>query len=164
MKTSKRVIIGRGILALLATMPVSSLLLGSQELDLIYGPPLSSDYKTQIDRQLDVPRLEQDHYGRLAFAALTERDALNDSAQFVLVVDRCPLVQAVMLYWISKEREFHFVGASPVSTGKPGMFEYFQTPLGVFEHTIRNQDFRAEGTRNKNGIRGYGLTKGHAHI
>jgi hypothetical protein len=28
--------------------------------------------------------------------------------------------------------------------------------LGVFEHTLENLDFRAEGTRNEFGIRGYG--------
>ena len=47
-------------------------------------------------------------------------------------------------------------GASPVSTGKPGRFEHFLTPTGVFEHTIDNSDFFAEGTRNEFGIRGYG--------
>jgi hypothetical protein len=49
------------------------------------------------------------------------------------------------------------VGASPVSTGYPGGYEYFITPLGVFEHTPAIMDFRAEGTRNAYGIRGYGI-------
>jgi hypothetical protein len=48
------------------------------------------------------------------------------------------------------------IGATPVSTGKRGGFEYFLTPLGVFEHSVRNPDFRAEGTRNEFGILGYG--------
>jgi hypothetical protein len=61
-----------------------------------------------------------------------------------------------MIYWMSPERVFYFIGASPVSTGKPGRFDHFETPTGVFEHTVGNPDFRSEGTRNKLGIRGYG--------
>jgi hypothetical protein len=52
--------------------------------------------------------------------------------------------------------EFRFIGASPASTGQPGRFEHFETPLGVFPHTLDNPDFRAEGTRNEFGILGYG--------
>lgn len=48
------------------------------------------------------------------------------------------------------------IGASPVATGLPGRYEHFVTPIGVFEHTPQNMDFRAEGTTNENGIRGYG--------
>jgi hypothetical protein len=48
------------------------------------------------------------------------------------------------------------LGASPVSTGRAGGFEHFLTPLGVFEHSPANPDFRSEGTRNEHGIRGYG--------
>jgi hypothetical protein len=43
-----------------------------------------------------------------------------------------------------------------VSTGRPGTYDHFVTPLGVFEHTPHNLDFRAEGTMNEFGIRGYG--------
>ena len=49
------------------------------------------------------------------------------------------------------------IGASPVSTGRPGTFDHFLTPLGVFEHTTANMDFRAEGTKNELGVRGYGV-------
>ncbi len=48
------------------------------------------------------------------------------------------------------------VGAASVSTGSPGRFEHFETPLGVFNHSLNNLDFRAEGTKNKFGIRGCG--------
>ena len=43
-----------------------------------------------------------------------------------------------------------------MSTGLPGRFDHFETPLGVFAHVVSNPDFRAEGTRNALGIRGYG--------
>ena len=48
------------------------------------------------------------------------------------------------------------IGASPVGTGLPGKYDHFLTPLGVFHHSPDNMDFRAEGTTNENGIRGYG--------
>jgi hypothetical protein len=77
-------------------------------------------------------------------------------AQYVIVIDRNVRVQAAMIFWKSEQGDFHFIGASPASTGKPGRFEYFQTPTGIFDHTLDNLDFRAEGTRNENGILGYG--------
>jgi hypothetical protein len=52
---------------------------------------------------------------------------------------------------------WNFIGAAPVSTGRRGGFEYFLTPVGVFAHTPANPDFRAEGTRNEFGVRGYGV-------
>jgi hypothetical protein len=39
---------------------------------------------------------------------------------------------------------------------RPGSVDHFITPTGVFDHTPGNMDFRAEGTYNALGIRGYG--------
>ena len=64
--------------------------------------------------------------------------------------------QAAMLYWTPPGAPPLYVGAAPVSTGKVGQFDHFETPTGVFAHTLRNPDFRAEGTKNANGILGYG--------
>lgn len=41
-------------------------------------------------------------------------------------------------------------------TGLPGRYEHFTTPLGVFDHSMANPDFRAEGTKNTLGFRGCG--------
>jgi hypothetical protein len=76
--------------------------------------------------------------------------------QFVLLVDRSPHVQAALLYFGASEAGWRLVGAAPVSTGLPGSYEHFTTPLGVFDHSTRNPDYRAEGTKNKLGFRGYG--------
>jgi len=66
-------------------------------------------------------------------------------------------VQALFIYFRSDSSErWRMIGATPVSTGLPGRYDHFLTPLGVFEHTPENMDFRAEGTTNENGIRGYG--------
>jgi hypothetical protein len=61
-----------------------------------------------------------------------------------------------MIFWRSDSSEFTFIGASQASSGQPGRFEHFETPLGVFEHNLDNPDFRAEGTRNEFGVLGYG--------
>jgi len=119
------------------------------------GTVLKQIYAAAIDRRLNVPDSEQDYYGGLLAKAVAEKNI--DAEQYFVLVDRCPFVQAVMIYWMSADREFHFIGASPASTGKPGRFDYFVTPAGVFEHSVDNPDFRAEGTRNENGIRGYGI-------
>lgn len=68
-----------------------------------------------------------------------------------------------MIYRRSAEGGWFLVGASPVSTGRPGQYDHFQTPVGVFEHTVENFDFRAEGTRNKLGVRGYGAKGMRVH-
>ncbi len=77
--------------------------------------------------------------------------------QYLVVVDRNPSVQALLIYLNSGDGHLEFIGAAPISTGLPTSFDHFDTPEGVFGHTPENPDFRAEGTRNENGIRGYGV-------
>lgn len=119
------------------------------------GTDLARTYAAEVETRLNVPEAEQLAYGEMLAQAVAGKDV--GGAQYFVLVDRNPFVQAVMTYWMSADRQFHFIGASPVSTGKPGRFDYFETPTGVFEHTVDNPDFRAEGTRNENGIRGYGI-------
>ena len=130
---------------------------------LLLTPPLSGQddgtrltplYALQVSRKLNIPDDEQRLYGDLLRQNLA--DKTSNQAQYVILVDRNNFVQAAMLFWMSPDGQFHLIGASPVSTGKTGQFDHFVTPTGVFEHTIDNPDFRAEGTLNENGIRGYG--------
>ncbi len=79
------------------------------------------------------------------------------AAQAFVLVDRSAQVQAAFVVVRTQGGGWDWVGATAVSTGKTGTFEHFLTPLGVFPHTLDNPDFRAEGTFNKNHIRGYGL-------
>ena len=123
------------------------------------GTALAPVYAQQVDRRLDIPESQRRAYAEL----LANNLAGEDEAQYVVIVDRNKFVQAAMIYWMSPDRVFHYIGASPVSTGKPGRFEHFITPTGVFEHTIANPDFLSEGTRNQFGIRGYGR-EGHAGV
>ena len=118
------------------------------------GTQLAPAYAAEVDRRLDLPDSEQRFYAETLSKSLAGKNI--EGAQYLVLVDRNEFVQAAMIYWMSAEREFYFIGASPVSTGKPGRFDHFKTPVGVFVHTIDNPDFRAEGTRNELGIRGYG--------
>lgn len=113
-------------------------------------------FEHEVDMRLSVPETDQAHYAKLLDAAVSQIQ-FSDS-QYLLLVDRNPKVQAVLLYFLDlPASRLHFIGASPASTGKPGKFDYFVTPLGVYAHTLDNMDYRAEGTFNKNGIRGLGI-------
>jgi hypothetical protein len=126
------------------------------------APPLTPDPAAQVARafgeqvtpRLTPPADEQARYGELAAQALRAAGITPLGPQFVIVVDRDIRVQAALLYWLAQPPLF--LGAAPVSTGRVGQFDHFETPTGVFSHTLANPDFRAEGTRNANGILGYG--------
>ena len=108
-------------------------------------------------RPLRVPAVEAQRYAALLAGAWDEYGLGLQNAQYVVLVDRSPQVQALLLYWKPAQGPARLIGAAPVSTGRAGRFDYFETPLGVFAHTLANPDFRAEGTYNDNGIRGYGV-------
>ena len=114
-------------------------------------------FACEVDRRLRVPEDEQAIYATRMQQALLDAGVDITVPQHVLVVDRNPFVQAVLLYRITPGASVSFSGATTVSTGQPGSFEHFETPTGVFAHTLDNPDFRAEGTRNENGVRGYGI-------
>jgi hypothetical protein len=118
------------------------------------GTALAQAYAQEVDRRLNIPESDQLAYADLLAENLAAEDC--GEAQYVVIVDRNKFVQAAMVYWMSPDRIFRFIGASPVSTGKPGQFDHFVTPTGVFEHTIDNPDFLSQGTPNEYGIRGYG--------
>ena len=100
---------------------------------------------------------DQRAYGQRLQAALSAKGLGALGRQYVVLVDRNPNVQALFIYFRGDPGSaWTLIGASPVSTGWPGRYDHFVTPIGVFEHTPQNMDFRAEGTLNENGIRGYG--------
>ncbi len=114
-------------------------------------------FASDVKRRLRVPLADQRAYGQRLQAALDEKNLGALAGEFVILVDRAATVQALFIYFRAMPGEpWQMIGASPVATGRPGEFDHFFTPLGVFEHTPSNMDFRAEGTMNENGIRGYG--------
>ena len=114
-------------------------------------------FSRQVTRRLHVPLADQRAYGQRLQTALDEHDLGELAGEYVILVDRAANVQALFIYFRAMPDEpWQMIGASPVATGRPGEFDHFLTPLGVFEHTPDNMDFRAEGTMNQNNIRGYG--------
>ncbi|WP_374703636.1 L,D-transpeptidase [Burkholderia sp. WAC0059] len=118
---------------------------------------LRDAFAREVTRRLHVPPAAQRAYGERLQAALEQRQLGSLADEYVVLVDRSANVQALFIYFrATPDEPWQMIGASPVGTGRPGQFDHFLTPLGVFEHTPSNMDFRAEGTMNENGIRGYG--------
>jgi hypothetical protein len=113
-------------------------------------------FAREVDHRLDVPLADQERYFQLLKDALTEASFTDTSSQSFVLIDRNPQVQMAIVV-VRTNGAWHWLGATAVSTGKTGKYEHFLTPLGVFAHSLDNPDFRAEGTLNKNRIRGYGL-------
>ncbi|AOJ90070.1 hypothetical protein WS87_25950 [Burkholderia sp. MSMB0856] len=114
-------------------------------------------FTQEVTRRLNVPASEQRAYGDRLQNALADADLGDLAGEYVALVDRAPNVQALFIYFrATPSNAWLMIGASPVGTGWPGKYDHFLTPLGVFHHSPDNMDFRAEGTTNDNGIRGYG--------
>lgn len=123
------------------------------------GSSLALNFQREVDRRLDVPQQDQARYAQLLETALASEGTPITKSQYVVMVDRNPFVQAIFVYWLdsqSSSDRLRYIGASPTSTGKPGQFDYFTTPVGVFAHTLNNRDYRSEGTPNSHGIRALG--------
>ncbi|CAN0628255.1 exported protein of unknown function [Burkholderia multivorans] len=118
---------------------------------------LRQTFAQEVTRRLTIPADVQHAYGMRLQQTLAEHDLAGLAGEYVVLVDRAATVQALFIYFrATRGNAWTLIGASPVATGLPGTYDHFLTPLGVFEHTPGNMDFRAEGTMNQNGIRGYG--------
>ncbi|WP_341316059.1 hypothetical protein WN982_32130 [Paraburkholderia sp. IMGN_8] len=114
-------------------------------------------FAQEVARRLKVPAAEQRAYADRLQTALGEKVLGNLSGEYVVLVDRNANVQVLFIYFRATPSDtWQMIGASLVATGRPGEYDHFITPLGVFEHTPANMDFRSEGTTNENHIRGYG--------
>jgi len=118
---------------------------------------LDAQFARQVDHRLQLPLPDQARYIRLAQQALAQAGLSPLPPQTMLVVDRSRSVQAAFLVLVTQTPDWHFVGAVAVSTGKPGGFAHFTTPLGFFAHVPDHPDYRAAGSYNENHIRGYGV-------
>ena len=118
--------------------------------------PLVDDFKRAVGSHFDMPSETLLDYVNLLSAALLANSIQERSPKFVVLIDRNPEIQVLMLFWGTINNGWALVGTSSISTGLPGRYEHFKTPLGVFDHSRKNPDFRAEGTKNKFGIHGYG--------
>ena len=119
------------------------------------APALSAEFAQTVAPRLVPAPDAVTAYARRLDVGLAEAGVEMGQRRFVVLVDRNPRAQSLLLF-LGSQGDWQLIGAAPVSTGLPGRFDHFETPLGVFDHHIGNPDFRAEGTFNENGIRGYG--------
>jgi hypothetical protein len=123
---------------------------------LAHPAALTPIFERSVVRRIDVPDEARADYAQRLARVLAGAGVTVARTQFVVVVDRSASVQVAMIWWIAADGSAGLIGAVPVSTGLPAGFEHFETPVGVFEHALGSPDFRAEGTANDLGVRGYG--------
>jgi len=128
----------------------------------VFAPPdelhrISARFIQEVTPQLAVPAQVLADYSELLEELLSNEGVPVTQPQFLLLVDRSSRVQAALLLWGAAGQGWHLMGAVPVSTGLPGKFEHFVTPLGVFAHSTENLGLSCRGDRNKLGFRGYVL-------
>jgi len=92
----------------------------------------------------------------LARQELQAANATIDHPQLVVVVDRNPRLQQLMVVLADPDKDWQVIGGSRVSTGQVARFDHYITPRGVFRMTDAILGYRAEGTLNENGVRGLG--------
>ena len=92
----------------------------------------------------------------LAHAEAAAAGFAIDRPQLLVVVDRNPRVQEIVVLMAAPAGEWKVVGGAKVSTGSIGRWDHYVTPRGVFRMTDAILGFRAEGTLNENGVRGLG--------
>jgi hypothetical protein len=97
-----------------------------------------------------------------ALIALAQQMAAEDhlfirQPQLVLIVDRAPQTQLLAMTLARPDGDWQILGASHVSTGKPGRLQHFKTPVGVLLNDGSEIGYRAQGTFNQNHIRGLGV-------
>jgi hypothetical protein len=97
-----------------------------------------------------------------ALIALGQQMAAEDhlfirQPQLVLIVDRAPQGQLLAMTLARPDGDWQILGATPVSTGKPGRLQHFKTPVGVLLNDGSEIGYRAQGTFNQNHIRGLGV-------
>lgn len=123
--------------------------------------------KLQMEFRNNVSPLEvEDDYEEWAKDVVIDHLAgtanmINDfsvPSQYFIFADRNPKKQLVMAgYYLDYPEQVIVIGWAKCSTGDPAHGkDYHFTPTGVFANTLDALSFRAAGTKNSNGWRGYG--------
>lgn len=113
-----------------------------------------------FENEVSVLTVNDENYENLVKEYVAEKmqssDHANDSQYFVFV-DRGAKKQLIAVgFYDPENHKIYIIGWDKVSTGNPERKGYFETPIGIFENSIKNMGYRAEGTRNANGWRGLG--------
>lgn len=115
---------------------------------------VSKSYEESVKQVVLTPE-EKNEVLALVNPKLPENDKFTFSQYFV-IVDRNPDKQNAFLgFYDAETKKVEISNPTKVSTGSKAK-KHFITPLGWFEHTTDNGSYRAQGTKNENGIRGIG--------
>ncbi|WP_068171886.1 L,D-transpeptidase [Neokomagataea thailandica] len=93
---------------------------------------------------------------QMAQNAIEQSGTKIDRPQVIMVVDRAESVQRADFILALPDAPWESIGGAPVSTGTTARKYYYITPTGVYQNTADRLGYRAEGTKNKFGIRGIG--------
>jgi hypothetical protein len=116
---------------------------------------VTAAFARDVNHRVELPADVCQNYAQLFNQQLAQSKVTLEKDQFAVLVDRSPKVQVLTLL-VAGPSGTRCVGATSVSTGSTGRFDHYYSPLGLFTHSLDNPDFRAEGTKNEHGIRGYG--------
>ncbi len=118
------------------------------------------DVRAAFEREvggIDIDPVYREKLVRQTEELLRQNRTNFDSSQFFLLIDRNHTEQKAFLAFFDAAGErVTLVGADKTSTGNPARRGYFETPTGVFENKPANMSYRALGTKNSHGWRGFG--------
>ena len=112
-------------------------------------------YKNEVTTSVNPPE-EKEKLIKVMSDAMNQNNHLIGNQYFV-IVDRNPLKQNFYIaFYDSVLNKISLSEPVKVSTGSLRK-KHFITPLGWFENLPEHGSYRALGTKNENGVRGYGV-------
>ncbi len=149
----------RTVVAILATLlayPVMAASPVEEPAETVEVLRLRDAFQHEVRKPILPDPARDDAWITRARAALADSNTTLDHPQLVVVVDRNPRIQQLMVIAASPSDPWRVIGGGSISTGQTGRFDHYVTPTGVFHVTDAILGYRAEGTLNENGIRGLG--------
>ena len=118
---------------------------------------LGAALRAEVPAVVVTTRWRRGRMVELARGAIEESGRTITRPQLLVVVDRNPSVQLMLLVLAVPDAPWSVVGGTRVSTGQSGRRLYYITPIGVFANSDAILGYRAQGTFNEHHIRGNGL-------
>ncbi len=147
------------ILAIFTSILLNSSLVFAEDENAVYGEveALQSVFQTEVSNMAMDDQAYLDKvvaYSREKLWA-TPHDLDN---QYFVFADRNEKRQNVMVgFYRAVDSSVSILGWARISTGDPTRSRHWLTPIGIFENKTTNPSFRAQGTKNAKGWRGYGI-------
>ncbi|MFT8468620.1 MAG: L,D-transpeptidase, partial [Acetobacter syzygii] len=102
--------------------------------------------------------IQKNDWFTLARQQISHSGYTLQTPQTVVIVDRNPKVQRACVVIIQPdEKNWSIIGCTRISTGTIGRKHHYITPVGIFANTADRLGYRAQGTKNENGIMGNGI-------